>query len=234
MSEPRLIEPLLSQHLMGDPISDRHGVCCCPAIRKDSDDKYIVKILSIPATSVQMDALLLTGAYPNKAAALAYFKELTESAAQEAELLKKLSALEGFLSYEAWQVVPMEKDAGWQLYLLGTYKPTLARQLKSTPMTHLGAVNLGIDLCAALSVCRRSGYLYVDLKPENIYLTDRQEYRIGDIGFIHLDSLKYASMPDRYRSRYTAPEITDAYSNLNPTLDIYAAGLILYQVYNNV
>ncbi|MBQ8769095.1 MAG: fibronectin type III domain-containing protein [Oscillospiraceae bacterium] len=233
MSEPKLISPLLSDHMMGDPISSHHGSSCCPAIKKDSDDKYIVKILSIPASQVQLDALLLTGAYSSKEAALAYFKELTDSAVEEAEVLKKLSQIEGFCSYEGWQIVPMEDATGYDLYLLGAYRPTLEWHFKSNPMTHLAAVNLGLDLCAALSVCRRNGYLYVDLKPGNVFLTGNQEYRIGDLGFIRLDSLKYASLPDRYRSAYTAPEIADAYSSLNTTLDIYAAGLILYQAYNN-
>jgi len=233
LSEPKLISPLLSDHMMGDPISCHHGICCCPAIKKDSDEKYIVKILSIPASQVQLDALLLTGAYASKESALAYFKELADSAVEEAEILQKLSEIEGFCSYEGWQVVPMEDATGYDVYLIGTYRPTLEWHFKSNPMTHLAAVNLGLDLCAALSVCRRNGYLYVDLKPGNVFITGNQEYRIGDLGFVRLDSLKYASLPDRYRSDYTAPEIVDAYASLNTTLDIYSVGLILYQAYNN-
>ena len=135
--------------------------------------------------------------------------------------------LEGFASYENWQSVPKENGEGYDVYLLGAYRPTLERHLSRNNLTHLGAVNLGLDLCAALAVCRRSGHLYVDLKPSNIFICDDHEYRIGDLGFIPLASLKYASLPDKYHSAYTAPEVTDAYSALNATLDIYAAGLIL-------
>ena len=152
MSEPKLISPLLSEHMMGDPISSHHGICCCPAIKKESDDKYIVKILSIPASQVQLDALLLTGAYTSKEAALAYFKELADGVVTEAEVLKKLSEIEGFCGYEGWQVAQMEDATGYDVYLLGAYRPTLEWYFKSNPMTHLAAVNLGLDLCAALSV----------------------------------------------------------------------------------
>ena len=53
------------------------------------------------------------------------------------------------------------------------------------------------------------------------------------MGFLSLNSLKYASLPERYQSAYTPPEISDAFSTLNTTMDIYATGLILYQAYNN-
>lgn len=233
MSEPRLISPLLDGFVMGDPISDHHGVRCCPAMKLDTEQKYIVKIISIPASSLQLDALLLSGAYSSREDALAYFAELAESAKEEAQLLQRLSQLEGFTACSDWQIAPMEDGTGFDLYLLSPYRFTLERQFRQNPLTHLGAVNLGLDLCAALTVCRRSGNLYVDLKPSNIFITDNQEYRIGDLGFIAIDSLKYASLPDKYRSSYTAPEITDAYSSLNDTLDIYAVGLILYQAFNN-
>ena len=233
MSEPKLISPLLDGFVMGDPISDHHGVRCCPAMQLDTEQKYIVKIISIPASQKQLDALLLTGAYSSKEDALAYFAELSQGTMEEAKLLQRLSQLEGFTGYTDWQLVPMEEEVGFELYLLSPYRTTLDRQFRQEPLTHLGAVNLGLDLCAALTVSRRSGSLYVDLKPSNIFITDKQEYRIGDLGFIALDSLKYASLPEKYRSSYTAPEITDAYSSLNDTLDIYAVGLILYQAFNN-
>ncbi len=233
MSEPKLISPLLDNFVMGDPISDRNGIRCCPAINEATEGKYIVKIISVPASQSQLDALLLTGAYSDKESALSYFETLADEISKEVKILQDLSQLEGFTPYEDLQIVPMESETGFDIYLLGTYKQTLKSFFKHYPMTQLGAINLGLDICSALSVARRSGYLYVDLKPENIYIPAENEYRIGDIGFLSLSTLKYVSLPDRYRSQYTAPEIQDAFSSLNTTVDIYALGLILYQAFND-
>lgn len=230
--EPKLISPMLDNFIMGEPMSEHHGVRCCPAMEKGSDNKYIVKIISIPASQTQLDALLLTGAYPDRASAQAYFKELADGVEREVKVLERLSKREGFLPYQSCQIVPMENGTGYDVYLLSPYKRSLQRLFRKETMTHLGAVNLGLDLCAAMAVCRHAGILYVDLKPGNIFINQDQEYRIGDLGFVPLNELKFTSLPERYRSAYTAPEIKDAFSALNPTVDIYAIGLILYQAFN--
>lgn len=232
LSEPKLISPLLDDFAMGAPMSEHHGVRCCPAMEKDSDHKYIVKIISIPATQTQLDALLLSGAYKDSAAALDYFKALSDGVVEEAEILQTLSQLKGFVPYTRWQVVPMEDAVGYDVYLLGPYKRSLERFFRKNTMTHLAAVNLGLDLCAAMAVCRLKGYLYVALKPGNVFISEQQEYQVGDLGFVRLDSLAYASLPDKYRSSYTPPEIQDAMSTLNETMDVYAIGMILYQAFN--
>lgn len=232
MSEPKLISPLLNNHIMGEPISDHFGVRCCPALHSETDHKFIIKIISMPASARQLAALVLSGAYPSREEALLYFRRLADEVIAEAKLLQHLSELEGFCGYDSWQLVPMDDGNGYDLYLKAPYGDTLERRMRRGQLSQLEAVNLGLDLCAALSVARRNGYMYIDLKPENIMASDERGYQIGDLGFVALRSIKYASFPDKYRSVYTAPEIVDAYSSLNETLDVYAAGLILYQVFN--
>ncbi len=233
MSQPKLISPLLDGFKMGDPMSEHHGIRCCPAIEEATNKRYIIKIISIPASQNQLEALLLTGAYRSKDDANGYFQDLCQDVQKEMDILDKLSRLEGFLPYEEVQVVPMEEgETGFDIYMRGTYKRSLDRYFRKNTMTHLAAVNMGLDICAALAVCRQAGYVYVDLKPGNVFLTDDKGYKIGDIGFIPMDSIPYASLPDKYRSSYTPPEVSDAMSQLNKTMDTYALGLLLYQAYN--
>ena len=69
LSEPKLISPLLDGFQMGDAISDRHGARCHPAMPQESDEKYIVKIISIPANQTKVQGLLLAGAFSDEASA---------------------------------------------------------------------------------------------------------------------------------------------------------------------
>lgn len=233
MTELKFVSPILDNIAVGGAISEHHGISCYPAMNEETGEKYILKVVSIPASRTQLDAFLLTGAYADEASAMAYFQEQAEDLMQEVKVLEKLAQLEGFFPYERAQLVPAEDEACVRVYLLSSYKQSLDRAMAKAPMTHLGAVNLGLDLCSALTVCRRSGFMFADLKPGNIYIAADNSYRIGDLGFVKLDALKYTSLSDKYRSAYTAPEIADAFSSLNTTLDTYAVGMILYQIYNN-
>ena len=234
MSEPKRVSPLLDEFHMGAPISDHDGVRCYPAMKENSDNKYIVKVISIPASQVQLDALLLTGAYDDPGAAMDYFQELADGVVAEAKILKKLAKLEGFLPYDSWQVEPMDNNQlGYEIYLISSYKRSLEKYLRRNTMSHLAAIKMGLDLCAALAITRRAGYLYADLKPTNIFISEDSQYRIGDLGFLDMGSLKYTSLPRKYVSQYTAPELKDALTTVNTTVDTYAVGMILYQLYNN-
>lgn len=234
MLEQNNVSPLLDGFTLGNPISEHHGVICCPAIKENTNKKYIVKVISVPASQAQFEALLLAGAYKDPGDAMEYFREKGEDILQEAEVLKNLSKIEGFLPFDGWQMEPItRRRLGYEVYLVSSYKRSLEKYMRKNAFTHLEAVNLGLDLCSALSVCRQSGYLYTDLKPSNIYVSEKKEFRIGDLGFLSLDSLRYASLPERYFSPYTPPELMDPMVSMNLTVDTYAVGMILYQLYND-
>ena len=223
---------ILQGFSVGEAVAEHAGVFCYPAIRDGSDDKYIVKNISVPASGVQLSAMLLTGAYQSREEALAYYKGIAQEILQEARIVNELSQMEGFLPFTATELRPKADGSGYQVALLSPFQLSLEQIFAEQVMTHQGIMDLAMDLCAALAACRRAGYLYIDLKPGNVFYTENQDYRIGDLGFIGLNYLQYACLPEKYHSIYTAPEIEDAASQLNTTMDVYALGLILYQAYN--
>ena len=56
MSDPKCISPLLDGFQLGAPISEHNGTVCCPAIKENTNKKYIVKIITVPASQSQLDA----------------------------------------------------------------------------------------------------------------------------------------------------------------------------------
>lgn len=223
---------ILENYSIGEAITSHNGVVCYPAMRKDTDDKYILKVISFPESNVKLAALLLSGAYSSREDALSYYKELAQEILLENRTMNELSNLEGFHPYINAHLTSKQDGNGYEVWLLARYQQSLAQLFSETAMTHRGIMDLALDLCSALAACRRAGYLYIDLKPDNIFHDPDHGYCIADLGFMSLASLQYASLPDKYFSIYTAPEITDAGSQLNDTLDVYALGLILYQAYN--
>ncbi|MBQ8910217.1 MAG: protein kinase [Oscillospiraceae bacterium] len=233
MPEPKLITPLLDSIMVGDAISDHYGIRCYPAMHTVTNRKYILKIISVPSSATQLEALLLTGALENQEAAKKYFQQRAKELTDEIAVLQGLSRQEGFLPFSGCQVVEMEDSVGYEIYILSEYRLALDRYTSKHPLSQLDAINLGLDICSSLTACRRSGFIFVNLKPSNIFINDNGEYRISDLGLIPLNALKYAALPQHYIGNYTAPEVTDPFAALNETIDVYALGMILYGIYND-
>ena len=104
MSEPRYISPLLDGFSLGESISDHHGVACYPAMRDDSDKRYIVKKISLPASQVQVEALLLTGVFRDADAVLSYYEDLAQGVCREVQTLNTLA--DNSTKKNGWKLQP--------------------------------------------------------------------------------------------------------------------------------
>ncbi len=189
-------------------------------------EQYDIQRIFLPASEMQAQALLLTGAFSGPEAVSAYYQVQVQELQQELALLQSLSERRGFLPFASYDIHP--NGMGWQVRLLRRPRPSLAQQT----LRCREAVELGIDLCAALAACREAGWLYANLRPEQIFRKNTGEWAIGDVGFLPLSRLPGMSLPERCRSAYTPPEVSDAYASPNTTMDTYALGLVLYGLFN--
>lgn len=221
-------ETICNDLLVGQPIRDQYGITCCPAICEEDNRQFYIKTIRVPASAVQASGLLLSGAYENAEQLQEYFRSIADTLCAEADLLKDLRHM-GFLPYSNWELNAVESGVGYCLELVAPrYEGIIGRE-----WTHQDAISMALDLCNALTACRQKGWMYADLKPENIFKNDIGEYCIGDLGFLPMASLQFLSLPDKYRSVYTAPEIADIYATVSSNMDVYALGLILYGIFNN-
>lgn len=232
MSELKMVSPLLDRMTILEEIPGRDGCCCYSLRHEDSGERFVVKHISIPANEKQTYALLLSGAYPDQAAVHTYYGSVAESIRTEVAAGQKLAESGYFLGAKGCQVEEKESGVGYDVYILYPRQIPLSTVMAESAMTSLRAVNLGLDLCDALTACRNAGYLFSNLKPENVFLTQTGRFLLGDLGLTALEDLKYASVPEEYLGAYSAPELSDIMAAPNPTVDLYSLGMLLYRIYN--
>lgn len=197
-----------------------------------TEQLYVLKHISIPENQKQVDALILTGAAADEAAAQAYYEQVATDYREELELLETLADSPNLGSFHSYEIKPKEEGVGFDIFLLAEFRTTLERYLQDNPMTHSGAVNLAVDLCNALCDLRSAGLIHRNVTPSNVYLNSQGHFLLGDLGTARIEGLKYCSMPESMISPFSAPELFDLMANVNETVDLYSVGLILYRIYN--
>ncbi len=231
MSAPRNISPILDGFTLAEMVSQHSAACCYRVTQNLSGKDFMLKVISLPASVAQLDSLLMSGSFSGPGEINSYFKEQARDVLRNVQVLRHMATVGGFVDYDCVQVVPSSDGKGYEVYLLSPMRQTLPQQLQREDLSQMDVVNLALDLCAALTVCRRSGYCYTNLKPGNVF-RQGQHYHIGDLGFMPLYEIGKIPLPEQFRSSYTPPELMDGTQPLNATADVYALGLILYQAYN--
>ena len=59
MNDQIAVSPLLDGFTIGTPVADHYGICCYPAVKENSQRRFIVKAISVPPSQTQLDALLI-------------------------------------------------------------------------------------------------------------------------------------------------------------------------------
>ena len=232
MAEWNITSPLLNEMQILDCLSETGGVHTYLVQNQISEKKYIFKSISIPESQTHVDGLKYSGAIQTAGEAQAYYEKVVADYKNEIDTLTRLSECGTIDGYRACHIQPKEDAVGFDLHVLSACRKTLAEFMEETPMTHLKAAELMMDLCASLTDLRQAGYIHCNIKPENIYLNKQGHFMVGDLGLFRADQLKYAAVPERMLGKFSAPELFDVMKTPNTTVDIYTIGLILYSIYN--
>ena len=94
-------------------------------------------------------------------------------------------------------------------------------------------IRLGTDICRALAYCEKKNIIHRDIKPANLFIDPFGNCKVGDFGASkRIETVHLAhTMTGVGTISYMAPEIYNG-RPYNNTVDIYALGLVLYQLLN--
>ena len=92
------------------------------------------------------------------------------------------------------------------------------------------AIDIMLQLAAALNYAHKHGIVHRDVKPDNIYLMGDGTIKLGDFGIAQSDT-KFSSENNEIVGSvyYLAPEITTGKA-ATPQSDIYAAGVTFFEL----
>ena len=155
-------------------------------------------------------------------------------------VIQIMEALQGAPNIVSIDDYYLKKDASStmlfvRMELLTSFRQLLAeRQRNRQAFTVPEVMKIGRDICTALIYCEEKGVIHRDIKPANLFIDDFGNYKVGDFGVSGLlDTAHVApSMTGIETISYMAPEVFSVLP-YNNTVDIYALGLILYQLLNN-
>lgn len=161
-----------------------------------------------------------------------YYKASVEQLTNEIELMERMKSASHVVAIEDYDVVEESETIGWSIYIRMELLTNLNTFIQEKGMSTQDVVKMGIDILTGLEFCHQEKLIHRDIKPDNIFVSEFGEYKIGDFGISREIENTSVTLSQKGTKAYMAPEIVrmEPYGHL---VDIYALGLTLYEILNN-
>ena len=194
----------------------------------EETEKAALKVIRIPQNSSEIDELFGDG-YTRESISQVYARHL-KSIVGEYTMMRKMSDCANIVSCDDIRYVQHSDGIGWDIFIKMELLNPILKAFPRTFSEQL-VVKAGKDLCNALVTCRQYAVLHRDIKPQNIFVTDKGEFKLGDFGVAKtVEQTMSGTKIGTYK--YMAPEV---YNNepYGVAADIYSLGLVLYWMLND-
>lgn len=160
-----------------------------------------------------------------------YYKTIIKNITDNISVIQKVDNGKRFVKYEEWEVRRTSDKKGYAVLIRLERTRSLTDLLSELSFTLDETLRIGVSICRSLVRCRDFGYIYPNLKPENILFDERGICKLGDFGSFSCLEPSKTSLAFKRTQYYMAPEFIRT-GNVNGTVDTYSLGLVLYSLIN--
>ena len=187
-----------------------------------------LKIINIPSSKAEYQAYVSEG-YDDKSIT-EIFSNKVQKIVEEFRLMSKFKGNSNIVSYEDHMIIPHDDGKGWDILIRMELLESLTNRCKREMLSEEDVIKLGIDICRALELCQKVNVVHRDIKPQNIFVNEFGDFKLGDFGIAKtIDHTTHATRIGTYT--YMAPEVYRG-GEYNSNVDIYSLGLVLYWLLN--
>lgn len=218
------MEPVFGSWYVETKISEGKNSKFYKVYKTDGIEKnYLgLKTVKFPSGDRELSNALASGKYQN---ADEYLDILQQSVSKNMGIMRSLSGHNNVVRLEAFTIV-RESSCFYVLMLMELLSP-LSDYLSFENISKNDTVNIGRDICRAIEAFREKGVIHHNITPENIYVDNMGNYKLGDFGLFDYSS----NMSEG--SLYIAPELYHKNYLRDTSSDIYSLGMLLYKLLNN-
>ena len=191
------------------------------------EERAALKIITIPSDPDEVDERRRSGF--TDASLVQSYEQQAQHFLDEYMLMTKLQGQSCIVDCKDYEPIRHPDGIGWDIYIKMELLTPLKKYL-SKDITSDQAVDLGVDMCNALVLCREKGIIHRDIKPDNILVTDGGRFKLGDFGIAKMADKTMAGTRTGTPG-FVAPEVfhNEPYGK---SVDIYSLGMVLYWMLN--
>ena len=193
-------------------------------------EKAAMKVLRVPENDADVARLRSQGM--SQQSTETYYENLVDGIYNEIRIMQRFVGNSHIVSYEDYALRKRDSEIGWDIYIRMELLTGLTYYMTRYPMNDQMVIKLGMDISLGLNDCHSSGIIHRDIKPDNIFVNERGNFKLGDFGVSRNVPGSQDVLSFKGTLGYMAPEVyrmisTDARS------DIYSLGMVLYQCLND-
>ncbi len=190
-----------------------------------------IKVISVPKNEQEIRNARTQGM--NDSEIYDYFRSIVDNLLNEITLMDNLKGAKNIVGIEDYKIIEKNGELGWEIFIRMELLTSFDVFIANPEFSQKDVIRLGVDICTALENCEQNCILHRDIKPDNIFFSERfGEYKLGDFGIARKLEATQANLSRKGTLNYMAPEVYKS-EEYGSTVDIYSLGLVLYTLLNN-